>query len=78
LSWIATCLCTDNSGRIWVAGLNNNRVLRFSSGDFQPDNLIGKKANGKKGDNLYNLSASGQKVTDKSRNLKKITFFGTP
>ena len=67
-------VAVGTSGRIWVCDGSNHRVLRFNPGDFQVDGWIGTKRNDQKGNNKYNLGA-GQKVTDKSKNRKKLKFY---
>jgi len=69
-----THVAAGTSGRLWVCDAGNHRVLRFNPGGFQVDGWIGTRRNSQKGNNKYNLGA-GQKVTDKSKNRKKLKFF---
>lgn len=44
-------------------------------GDVRPDLTIGSKSSQKKGNNIYNSSASGQKITEKSKRRSRITSY---
>lgn len=71
-------LCLDSSNRLYVADSDNNRVVVFEKGLFQPDLTIGEKATKQTGGNRYNSSGSGQKkkvVTDR-KEVKFIAKIG--
>lgn len=66
-------LSLDSTDRLYVADSDNNRVVVFEKGLFQPDLTIGEKSTQQTGNNRYNSSGSGQKkkvVTDR----KEVKF----
>ena len=71
-------LSLDSSDRLYVADSDNNRVVVFEKGLFQPDLTIGEKSTQQTGGNRYNSSGSGQKkrvVTDR-KEVKFIAKIG--
>jgi hypothetical protein len=61
-------LAVDPNGNLFVCQLGNtSRVTRFSPGNPQPDNTVGKKKNIQKGNDIYNNSGAGQKITVKGK-----------
>ena len=42
-------------------------MTRYSPGNPRPDHTVGKKKNKQKGDNIYNNSGAGQKITVKAK-----------
>lgn len=51
----------DSSGRLYVSNFKGNRVLVFVKDRHFPDLSIGEKLNSQRGNNVFNLSGSGQK-----------------
>jgi hypothetical protein len=72
---------TSAYGDIWVAqrvNLNGgHRVSRFTpdNNSYRSDAMIGANKNGLKGNQIYNLTGGGQKVTVFSENRKKVRVF---
>jgi len=68
-------------GDLWVAQFSNSahRVSRFraDASSYRSDALVGLKAASLKGNNLYNLSGSGQLVKATSKKRKKLRFYAS-
>jgi hypothetical protein len=67
----------------FVKSTDGETTSAFSTGDtgtasvisiYQPDALVGKKSSSLKGNNIYN-TGSGQKITQKSKNRKKLKWY---
>ncbi len=71
-------IAADKKGNIYVAQWRaspSNRVTRYSAGVPQPDNLIGKSANQIEGNDLYNVSAAGQRISQRFAKKRGSKFF---
>lgn len=70
-------VCASPYGNLWVVDFRDHRVLRFTpdSDSYRGDGLVGLKKSSLKGNNRYNSSGSGQSVTAKSANLKKLKYY---
>lgn len=72
---------TSAFGDVWVAQRGNvnggHRVSRFTPDEnsYRSDGTIGSKESKQKGNQVYNLTGSGQKVTVFSENRKKVEVF---
>lgn len=70
-------VCASPYGHLWAVDFRDHRVLRFTpdTDSYRGDGLVGLKKSSLKGNNRYNSSGSGQSVTGKSANLKKLKFY---
>lgn len=69
----------DSAGNLFVAHPSKSRVLRFSPGHAQPDNLVGRNPDpgSQTGDGILNTSAAGQRIKIRRKNRKVARAFFT-
>ena len=60
----------DSDGRLYLAAFGNNRVAVYESETVLPDLTVGKTSSERKGDNVYNSNASGQKKSIRTKGKK--------
>lgn len=70
-------VATDAEGNLFVADYGSHRVLRYSPGNPQPDNLVGRSQNSsaQRGNDIYNSSAAGQRLTVRKKSRKAAVHF---
>lgn len=66
-------IALDSSGRIYVAGFGNRRILVFEKDRYLPDFTVGENAAKQKGGRIYNSNGAGQKKSVRTDN-KKVKF----